>query len=66
MKEKEKDKIQDEIKALLKKKNDCELGYLVSQLDYSYDRILQNVMELKQKGEIFKLTGNKGYFSLEK
>lgn len=61
----EKDKIQGEIKQLLKE-DECALGYLVAHLNYSYNQILQNVLELKQKGEILKKTGHKGFFSLEK
>jgi len=59
-------KIQDEIIRVLKNKKACELGFLVSSLNYSYNQILQNVLALKQKGEIYKLTGQKGYFSLTK
>jgi len=58
-------RIQDEIMQLIKNKNECELGAIVSELDYSYNRVLQNVLELKRKGKIFKSTGNKGYFSLQ-
>ena len=58
-------KIQKEIISLLEREDECELGYLISELDYTYDQILGNVLELKNKGKIFKLLGNKGYFSLK-
>lgn len=57
--------IQQEIIRILNDKNECELGYLVSELDYSYNQILQNVMQLKKEGKIIKLVGRKGYFSLK-
>lgn len=60
----ENSKIQNDILKVMKNKNECELGYLVSHLNYSYDQILQNVLELKQKGKISKVVGNKGCFSL--
>jgi hypothetical protein len=58
-------KIQQEIIEILKDKNECELGYMVRELNYSYDQILQNVMQLKKEGKILKLPGRKGYFSLK-
>jgi biotin operon repressor len=58
-------KIQQEIIEILNDKNECELGYLVRELNYSYNQILQNVMQLKKEGKIFKLVGRKGYFTLK-
>ena len=57
-------KIQQEIIGILKDKKECELGYMVSELEYSYNQILQNVMQLIKEGKILKLVGHKGYFSL--
>lgn len=62
----ENSKIQNDIIEVLKNKKECELGYLVAHLNYSYDQVLHNVMDLKQKGKIFKGIGNKGCFSLKK
>lgn len=62
----ENNKIQQEIIRILRDKNECELGFLVSELNYSYDQILQNVILLKKEGKILKLTGHKGYFALKK
>lgn len=59
-------KIQQEIIELLISKNECELGYLVSELKYSYNQVLQNLMQLKKEGKILKLVGHKGYFALKK
>lgn len=59
-------KIQNEILQLLKENNECELGLIVRKLNYSYNQILQNVLELKNEGIIFKPIGHKGYFSLKK
>jgi biotin operon repressor len=59
-------KIQHDIIQLLKANKECELGFIVSELDYSYNQILQNILELKNEGKIFKLVGHKGYFSLKK
>jgi len=58
-------KIQKEIINLFERENECELGYLISELDYTYNQILENVLELKNQGKIFKLHGHKGYFSLK-
>ncbi|HYQ56266.1 MAG TPA: hypothetical protein VEP89_02885 [Draconibacterium sp.] len=58
-------RIKEEIIQLIKNKNECELGAMVSELDYSYNRVLQNVLELKRMGKIFKSAGNNGYFSLK-
>lgn len=57
-------KIQQKIIEILKDRKECELGYLVSELDYTYQQILQNVIQLKKEGKILKLAGRKGYFSL--
>ena len=65
MSSKEDKKIQQEIIGILKVKNECELGYMVSELEYSYNQVLQNVMQLKKEGKILKLLGGKGYFSLK-
>lgn len=62
----ENEKIQNEILQLLKNNNECELGFMVSELNYTYNQILQNVLELKNTGKILKLVGHKGYFSLKK
>lgn len=59
-------KIQNEILELLKNKRECALGYLVQQLNYSYDQILHNVLELKHNGVLFKHEGNKGYYSIQR
>ena len=59
-------KIQREIVEQLKNTDECALGSLVRKLNYSYNQILTNVMELIQKGDIQKLEGHNGYFSLEK
>lgn len=60
----ENSRIKNDIIKVLKNKNGCELGYLVSNLNYTYDQILQNVLELKQKGIIFKKVGHNGCFFL--
>lgn len=65
MNSEENKKIQQEIIGILKVKNECELGFMVSELDYSYNQILHNVILLKQEGKILKLLGRKGYFSLK-
>jgi hypothetical protein len=59
-------KIQQEIIELLSSKNECEFGFLVSELKYSYNQVLQNLMQLKKEGKILKLVGHKGYFALKK
>lgn len=64
MNSEENKKIQQEIIGILKVKNECELGFMVSGLDYSYNQILHNVILLKKEGKILKLLGRKGYFSL--
>jgi hypothetical protein len=65
MNSEENKKIQQEIIGILKVKKECELGYMVSELKYSYNQVLQNVMQLKKEGKILKLLGRKGYFSLK-
>lgn len=57
--------IQKEIISLLQQKNECELGYLMRELSYPYHQILENVLELKNKGKILKLMGHNGYFSIK-
>ena len=64
MNSEENKKIQQEIIGILKVRNECELGFMVSELNYSYNQILHNVILLKQEGKILKLPGRKGYFSL--
>lgn len=65
MNSEENKKIQQEIIGILKVKIECELGYMVSELKYSYNQVLQNVMQLKKEGKILKLPGRNGYFSLK-
>lgn len=59
-------KIQEEILQVLKKRTKCEFGRFVSELNYTYNQILQNVLQLKNKGKIYKPEGHKGYFLLKK
>ena len=66
MNEIENKKIQKEIISFLERENECELGCLMGELDYTCDQILGNVLELKNKGKIFKLVGRKGYFTLKR
>ncbi len=56
--------IQTEIMQLLNKNSKCLFGDLVKDLDYTYDEILNNIMELKQQGKIKKIQDHQGSFTL--
>lgn len=54
--------IQKEIIDLLSSKQECAFGDIVKQLDYSYNEVLNNVLEMKNKGEILKSKKHRGNY----
>jgi predicted ArsR family transcriptional regulator len=56
--------IQKRIIDVLKAQQPCSFGDLVKELDYSYNEILQNILELKSKGDIQKLNKYQGNYTL--
>jgi hypothetical protein len=60
----EKNEIQKEIINVLREKEECAFGDLVKQLDYPYKKVLHNILELKNKGEIQKLNEHQGNYVL--
>lgn len=59
-----KNEIQKKIIQTLTDKKESAFGTLVKDLDYSYNEILKNVLELKNTGEIQKSTKHQGNYVL--
>jgi DNA-binding Lrp family transcriptional regulator len=59
------DEIQKQIIELLKQNKGLPFGELVKELDFSYKKILKNVIALRQKGMIKKANNLYGYYALE-
>ncbi|MFO7657967.1 MAG: hypothetical protein R6W78_12970 [Bacteroidales bacterium] len=61
-----KNEIQKDIIKMLSDKKECAFGTLVKELNYSYNEILKNVIELKRKGIIIKPDKHGGNYMLPK
>lgn len=56
--------VKADIIELLKKEETCAFGRIVQKLDYPYTEILENIIDLKQKGKVNIPTNNQGYFAI--
>jgi len=59
-----KTEIQREIISLLNHRKECVFGTFVKELNYSYQEVLENVIELNQRGKILKLEKYRGNYVL--
>jgi len=59
--EKKKEKIQLDILKFVSTKEHCAFGEIVKEMDYNYDQVLANVIELKQMGLLIKMD-KKGHY----
>ncbi|MCG8698571.1 MAG: hypothetical protein MI922_10995 [Bacteroidales bacterium] len=54
--------IQEQIINMLNTKKKCVFGEIVRDLNFSYNDVLTNVIELKKNGKITKSAGDDGYY----
>lgn len=54
--------IQEQIINVLNTKKKCVFGEIVREVDFSYNEVLTNVIELKKNGKITKTAGDDGYY----
>ncbi len=56
--------IQQEIINVISENRDCPFGIIVRDLDYTCHEVLNNILELKRRGEVLKLKELQGNYSL--
>lgn len=58
-------KIQRDIIDTISQNEKCAFGNIVKELDYKYIDLLSNIIKLKKRGKIKKLSNNTGLYTLK-